>query len=163
MIYNITKGICSQITDPELLKNEKGEPLADGYYYMADKEDMDADDHFNDEPLVILVGPFISYASAELAESGIRCNEGDLDLVLKMREVAAECEGRVRDYSGRGMYGRYCIGIAFGSVSDAAVFCYWLGKELGQDDELGRDMPQPSFDNLGTGTIMYFPALRLKE
>jgi hypothetical protein len=69
-----------------------------------------------------------------------------------LREVSERfnCEYRER-YSGRGMYGRNCVGVV---CSNPLSLCMTLGKE-GFDVDL-----IPRTDNMGLSTIVYFPDLQ---
>lgn len=63
-------------------------------------------------------------------------------------------------YSGRGMYGRECVGI----VLETPGQLFELGVVMGamfEDDT--ADFGMPATDSMGHGTIAYFPAVQLAE
>jgi hypothetical protein len=91
-------------------------------------------------------------------------------------EVANIGEHRVRaDYSGRGMYGKTCIGVEckYGSVDSGAVQ-FALAMILSGDPDRNdlswyevRDamdeVPESRSDSMGLGQIVYFPGLTIEE
>lgn len=55
-----------------------------------------------------------------------------------------------RKYSGRGMYGKQCVGLAFDNTEDL-----WdLAQVL-------PDVPRPTTDSMGQGFIAYWPRMIL--
>ena len=63
-------------------------------------------------------------------------------------------------YSGRGMYGKTCIGVV-GYVSDLIAFVLEVAewdRELAQDE-----LTQVSSDGMGTSTIYYWPRLTVAK
>lgn len=67
------------------------------------------------------------------------------------------------DYSGRGMYGRSCIGIVCDNPLSTllALFAYIIDS----DDSIGGSEVQyalgkPEEDGMGMSSILYFPKLR---
>lgn len=69
----------------------------------------------------------------------------------------------VRSYSGRGMYGRSCLGIETDDIGDvfAAVLEELEGEEDTQDIQLAfKDMRT---DAMGRSTIVYFPTVPFVE
>jgi hypothetical protein len=70
---------------------------------------------------------------------------------------------RVRaHYSGRGMYGRTCIGVVHDDANTPAAFLYILAEELGRDfldllAEVGSAQ-----DSMGLSTITYFSGLSVE-
>lgn len=93
-----------------------------------------------------------------------------------LKELIEDAEFETRSYSGRGMYGKECLGvvleagdeIAFGAkVVLAAVE---RNDDLEEDDEdrvdlddLVGDIESASTDSLGRGTILYFPRIEFTE
>ncbi len=78
----------------------------------------------------------------------------------------------VRSYSGRGMYGKQCLGIGIGSgISPFKVACEIAMEVLKLDDQhdivesLMADLSDERVaqDSLGMGTIIYFPNMKWKE
>ena len=91
-------------------------------------------------------------------------------------EIANIGEHSVRaDYSGRGMYGKTCIGVesAYGSVYEGAVKLALMmvlsGDPHRQDlswyevQDLMNDLPNSRSDSMGMGMIVYFPGLTIEE
>ena len=83
-------------------------------------------------------------------------------------------EHRVRaDYSGRGMYGKECIGVesAYGSVEQDKVTLAILKALYPDRDELTWEevmdlmetLPRPRHDSMGLGMIVYYPGLTIEE
>lgn len=66
-----------------------------------------------------------------------------------------------RSYSGRGMYGRSCVGVTLGRNSEVTEFGLGvkLALALGEDAE---DL-DPRTDSMGLGSIIYFPNVRWPE
>lgn len=66
-----------------------------------------------------------------------------------------DCDLTPRSYSGRGMYGRKCVGVTIDRDSDWTPFA--LGAELALllGDEV-RDL-RSCMDGMGLDTILYFP------
>jgi len=70
----------------------------------------------------------------------------------KVLVIAKKVQGRVyENYSGRGMFGKQCLGVVttIGNVDEAVR----LGKKAG--------FTQPSRDELGKNTIVYWPSVKL--
>jgi len=63
------------------------------------------------------------------------------------------------DYSGRGMYGRTCLGFA---TSNQAALGRAIGREL-PEDEAEQLLDHMHTDSLGLRTIVYFPGVRLDD
>lgn len=62
----------------------------------------------------------------------------------------------VRSYSGRGMYGKYCVGIELDRGDSAFKLALHLSSELGDSAHFLNDLDIRQ-DSLGLGTILYFP------
>ena len=71
-----------------------------------------------------------------------------------METLRSICEGlgyKTQCYSGRGMYGKSCLGVYI----QRDVGSVWtLAQELGQQDCI---VDQPRSDNIGEDTIVYWP------
>jgi hypothetical protein len=100
----------------------------------------------------------------------------------ELEELLAEAgvdENRVRwDYSGRGMYGRTCLGFV-GGVADLARFFYQVGLAVAlQEEEFttrgevegalreedARHLADVvTTDDVGRDTIFYFPGVRVED
>lgn len=61
------------------------------------------------------------------------------------------------DYSGRGMYGKQCLGFIYSSTNDLLR----LGAALSA--ALDGDVPAASTDSMGRDGIVYFPSLSVTE
>ncbi len=69
-----------------------------------------------------------------------------------LKEVAERFDTEFQsNYSGRGMYGKECVGVI---CSDPMSLCLVLGRE-GFDVDL-----TPRMDNMGRDMIVYFPDLQ---
>ena len=66
------------------------------------------------------------------------------ELIKKIRRAGLE----PRDYSGRGMYGAYCVGVDLDHIGDISQ----LGK-----------VPRATFDGMGMGVIAYWPSIAWPE
>ncbi len=77
-------------------------------------------------------------------------------------------EASIREYSGRGMYGKYCGGIGFEHMSDAFTAFARLGVRVAEEDtdsdvfhdfvsELDSLLRTVATDSMGHGVIVYFP------
>lgn len=76
-----------------------------------------------------------------------------------------------RSYSGRGMYGKKCLGVVVSSenrheiteaIIDATVTFAEAG-EYGEIDELKRALRRESQDNMAYDTIVYWPGVEFTE
>ena len=59
------------------------------------------------------------------------------------------------DYSGRGMYGRQCLGVVVPNIS--ALFT--LGQMLAEHDWMG----EPDTDSMGRSFIAYWPSVQVSR
>ena len=64
----------------------------------------------------------------------------------------------LRSYSGRGMYGKQCLGIDMDSMADAFRFALMV-----EDEDLTVALSNPCFDSMGLGIIVYFPNVEAPE
>lgn len=64
----------------------------------------------------------------------------------------------MRSYSGRGMYGKECLGIDLDDMADAFRLAL-----LVSDDDLAVALMSPKFDDMGKGIIVYFPNVAVPE
>lgn len=69
----------------------------------------------------------------------------------KLTEVAAEVDGRIRAYSGRGMCGAECMSI----YCDDAKACI--------EAAAARGIRGSRFDSLGRGYVVYWPGIPVPE
>lgn len=65
-------------------------------------------------------------------------------------------------YSGRGMYGRTCLGVVHDDGNTPAAFLYILAEELGEDflDLLSR--VGSARDSMGFSTITYYSGITVE-
>lgn len=76
------------------------------------------------------------------------------ELVNAVHETADELGCEVyKDYSGRGMYGRTCYGLASSDVSDSTII----------EEAATRGLRGARVDNLGRGVIVYWPHVKGKD
>lgn len=69
---------------------------------------------------------------------------------------------RLRSYSGRGMYGKECVGIDLENDAEIAGFFFALGQKCyaSGDDllaSLGDGSEEMKSDSMGRGRIIYWP------
>lgn len=82
-----------------------------------------------------------------------------------IREACEHLDVEVRSYSGRGMYGKECIGFVVPNGMSAAQFAFNLAIELCADDEFGSEAIEEFHnrewcqDSLGLDTIVYVPGV----
>ena len=62
----------------------------------------------------------------------------------------------IRAYSGRGMFGRTCLGIVVNRISKL----FHLGAEVG---DLAFDVATICVDSMGCDSIVYFPEIDLNQ
>lgn len=78
-------------------------------------------------------------------------------------ELLEEAGYSHRAYSGRGMFGEYCIGArgdAADMLSDILVYCEITNEER---VEVAGIFQNKRTDDLGLGTIVYFPSMKWEE
>jgi hypothetical protein len=82
-----------------------------------------------------------------------------------IREACERLDVEVRSYSGRGMYGKECIGFVVPQRMSAAQFAFNFAVELSADDEDGPEAIEEFHgrtwcqDSLGLDTIVYVPGV----
>lgn len=84
-------------------------------------------------------------------------NQAFLDLLVT---VAEDCGYETRSYSGRGMYGEHCIGIAMDSDSSISSLAYNIGR-ADEDEVAASYMDRMATDSLGLNIIVYFPSVKV--
>lgn len=84
-----------------------------------------------------------------------------IDTQLEVIEnLAWDFDIEPRAYSGRGMFGRSCLGLPVNDLRQAVQFLVALGQE---DADLAGDLAgNLTTDSLGYGTIVYFPRFEWK-
>lgn len=60
------------------------------------------------------------------------------------------------DYSGRGMYGRTCVGIVVDQVGDFGRFVLALARAFNNFEDTHRMLDAARQDDMGLSTIYYF-------
>jgi hypothetical protein len=69
-------------------------------------------------------------------------------------------------YSGRGMYGKTCVGLRTDSVREAVAVLVKCATNYGSDggDELAEEMAaRLTTDSMGMGVIVYFPGITWED
>lgn len=82
-------------------------------------------------------------------------------IIDALAKQGSDTEFKVRDYSGRGMYGRNCIGIDVDTTGDVMKIAALLidgGFSTDEIIELGEGM---TTDSMGRGMIVYWPGIKL--
>lgn len=79
-------------------------------------------------------------------------------LTRAVEEANKDCETvremfSIRSYSGRGMYGRYCLGLDIPPGKDATPVVIKMGEAF-------KLLGQGSKDSMGLGSILYWPRIR---
>lgn len=89
------------------------------------------------------------------------------ETIAVLKRVCEPLGVTVRSYSGRGMYGKECLGFSIDGRTSAAQFAFKLaieltaaGEEFAIDDLLDRGWSQ---DSMGMGTIVYVPGFKWEE
>jgi hypothetical protein len=84
----------------------------------------------------------------------------ELNEIIEMAELD---ESAVREnYSGRGMYGAECLGIAAESDDETLLFALAVGQVLGFDRAF-TVLRDSRSDSMGRGTITYFPRIKIEK
>ncbi len=68
-----------------------------------------------------------------------------------------------RSYSGRGMYGEYCVGFSSDDSPMYIAGCIIAGAYDAEHDELLEIFSRCKSDTLGYSTIYYFPRLAWED
>jgi hypothetical protein len=76
----------------------------------------------------------------------------------------------VRSYSGRGMYGKDCLGCDSMTLEEFVLFAFELGSHLNDDEEkederdlISRALARVKTDSMGMGIIIYFPGVEFYD
>ena len=72
------------------------------------------------------------------------------------------------DYSGRGMFGKSCVGVVVSSMGDFVSGVVNLVQDVAEDSDhpLAEMVPQlkrMSTDNMGYDTIVYWPGVMVED
>lgn len=79
-----------------------------------------------------------------------------IDTILETCEYwDVKCEA-FPDYSGRGMYGKNCVGFTTDNPFGLGAVICWVAKEQMWED-LGELVDDTAMDSMGRDTIVYFP------
>ena len=77
---------------------------------------------------------------------------------MTLQNLISDLGYDVRSYSGRGMFGKTCLGV---EVDDLLGFAYDLGEAVTEfnasDEPITIPKQRMLYDNLGRGYIVYFP------
>lgn len=76
---------------------------------------------------------------------------------MTLQKVIEEVGLLPRAYSGRGMYGKKCLGV---SAANDLVVVAVLAQECGRR---GLKFPDPKVDQLGKGHILYWPNIEFEK
>jgi hypothetical protein len=77
-----------------------------------------------------------------------------------IQDLAAEYDGEIHAYSGRGMYGDRCLGVTV--HGDTFAFVLMLGAQLADYGYLAlaeKLAAKVCTDDMGRGTVVYFPGI----
>lgn len=83
-----------------------------------------------------------------------------------LQEILEGLEGNigsfeVREYSGRGMYGRHCLAVVTGRDSlhsfEVGVHLGKAASDSGRFDEIEDSILDMKEDSMGLGSVMYWP------
>ena len=86
----------------------------------------------------------------------------DYDLVKNIAYEADLDEDQIRvSYSGRAMYGKECLGLVC-TLGDLLNFVTRLGYVVDADDEVYDWITSVREDNMGLGTIYYWPRVQVQ-
>lgn len=70
----------------------------------------------------------------------------------KIEELVKETSGKLYNgYSGRGMFGKKCVGVTVSDLTNALMVAGKLG------------LPKPNWDNMGLQMIIYWPSIEKLE
>ncbi len=86
---------------------------------------------------------------------------------IDLLEYAAP-QGSVRSYSGRFMYGKRCVSVNIDRGESLEALCGQLVLDAERDnegdgDEVVRILRQTRTDNMGLGTVAYWPNIQWPE
>lgn len=75
-------------------------------------------------------------------------------------EAIAQAGHEAQAYSGRGMYGKQCVGVTVDDDASMWDLAFDLGKAQGED---GDRIPGPRTDSMGLRMIVYWPRIEWPE
>ncbi|MHB8407832.1 MAG: hypothetical protein ACYDHY_06915 [Acidiferrobacterales bacterium] len=81
---------------------------------------------------------------------------------MTLQEIIEEAGYETRSYSGRGMYGRSCLGVTIDRDHDLMDFIADVLEHASESEDISLSELADSFrgaktDSMGLGTILYFP------
>lgn len=80
------------------------------------------------------------------------------NLLIQATEDA--CIGTVRSYSGRGMYGKTCVGLEVNTAGEAMEIAAWAVLNAdGDSRDVARMLGRAREDSMGRGVILYWPTV----
>lgn len=98
------------------------------------------------------------------------CTDEEILEVLQRAVENGNVSAELRSYSGRGMYGRECVGVSIdgggGDRSFVASAMYEAAQQEDPEDMLDDLLELFSYsevDSLGFGTILYFPRWKMTD
>ena len=77
----------------------------------------------------------------------------------ELQEIAERNGMETRSYSGRGMYGKECLGI----VCDLRELCQLMIDYGSSSNGYTPEIPRINEDSLGLNAIYYFPTIKFEE
>lgn len=83
------------------------------------------------------------------------------EILIQMQHLG-EFEFSIRKYSGRGMYGKKCLGITFDGSFSLIHFGYELGRLADEDFHIEEAFNYAT-DSMGLGTILYWPNIEFND
>ncbi len=83
---------------------------------------------------------------------------------MKLQQFIEECGFETRSYSGRGMFGKECLGVTIeDSLLHFVAELLDLAEEMSDVKNLATALQNARTDSMGLGTIIYFPYIPYKE
>ena len=79
------------------------------------------------------------------------------DLAKMIIEAAEDAGYDTRSYSGRGMYGQYCLGISFDSYGSPTDIVIDILSYDALNDKLAEALKGARTDSMGLGGVIYWP------
>jgi hypothetical protein len=85
----------------------------------------------------------------------------------QLQQALEACDYECRSYSGRGMYGTYCLGVEIGDITDilrlGVDVCEYLTDNDMSIDSVRSALDNAQYDNMGRGYIVYFTRVKYAE
>lgn len=80
---------------------------------------------------------------------------------MNVKYVLRKAGYEPRSYSGAGMFGRKCVAVE--TTDPPAVVALYMARETDESDNLVAIFRGARQDQLGTGSILYFPTVSYDE